>query len=91
MHLEDWSWSWSSNTLAPDVKNWLIRKQPDTGKGWRQEEKGATEDEIVDGIGGHEFKQAPADCARVRSGNPAVVAKSQTLLSDWTVVNRVSQ
>ena len=23
----------------PDAKNWLIRKDPDTGKGWRQEEK----------------------------------------------------
>ena len=24
----------------PDVKNWLIGKDPDTGKDWRQEEKG---------------------------------------------------
>ena len=24
----------------PDVKNWLIRKDPDTRKDWRQEEKG---------------------------------------------------
>ena len=31
----------------PDVKNWLIRKDPDAGKDWRQEEKGMTEDEIV--------------------------------------------
>ena len=28
----------------PDVKNWLIRKDPDAGKNWRQEEKGMTED-----------------------------------------------
>ena len=34
----------------PDVKNWLIGKDPDAGKDWRQEEKGMTEDEIVDGI-----------------------------------------
>ena len=27
----------------PDVKCWLIRKDPDAGKDWRQEEKGATE------------------------------------------------
>ena len=27
----------------PDVKNWLIRKEPDAGKDWRQEEKGTTE------------------------------------------------
>ena len=31
------------------VKNWLIWKDPDAGKDWRQEEKGTTEDEM-DGI-----------------------------------------
>ena len=31
----------------PDVKSWLIGKDPDAGKDWRQEEKGVTEDEIV--------------------------------------------
>ena len=31
----------------PDVKNWLVGKDPDAGKDWRQEEKGTTEDEIV--------------------------------------------
>ena len=30
----------------PDVKNWLIWKDPDAGKDWGQEEKGMTEDEI---------------------------------------------
>ena len=34
----------------PDVKNWLSGKDPDAGKDWRQEEKGMTEDEMVDGI-----------------------------------------
>ena len=33
-----------------DVKNWLIWKDPDAGKDWGQEDKGATEDEMVDGI-----------------------------------------
>ena len=33
----------------PDVKSWLILKEPDAGKDWRQEEKGMTEDEM-DGI-----------------------------------------
>ena len=28
------------------VKNWLIGKNPDAGKNWRQEEKGTTEDEM---------------------------------------------
>ena len=31
----------------PDAKNWLIGKDPDAGKDWRQEEKGMTEDEMV--------------------------------------------
>ena len=31
----------------PDVKNSLICKDPDTGKDWRQVEKGMTEDEMV--------------------------------------------
>ena len=29
----------------PDVKSWLIGKDPDAGKDWRQKEKGMTEDE----------------------------------------------
>ena len=33
----------------PDAKNWLLGKDPDAGKDWRQEEKGMTEDEM-DGI-----------------------------------------
>ena len=32
-----------------DAKNWLIGKDPDAGKDWRQEEKGTTEDEMLDG------------------------------------------
>ena len=31
----------------PDEKNWLIWKDPDAGKDWRQEEKGMTEDEMA--------------------------------------------
>ena len=31
----------------PDVKNWFFGKDPDAGKDWKQEEKGATEDEMV--------------------------------------------
>ena len=32
---------------SPDVKSQLIRKDPDAGKDWGQEEKWATEDEMV--------------------------------------------
>ena len=45
-----------------DVKNWLIWKDPDAGKDWRQEEKGMTEDEMVGWhhlLNGHEFEQDP--------------------------------
>ena len=45
---------------SPDAKNWLIRKDPDAGKDWRQEEKGMTEDEMVGWhhrLEGHEFEQ----------------------------------
>ena len=43
----------------PDGKNWLIWKDPDAGKDWRQEEKGSTEDETVGWhhqLNGHEFE-----------------------------------
>ena len=46
----------------PDAKNWLIGKDPDSGKDWRQKEKGMTEDEMVGWhhrLNGHEFEQVP--------------------------------
>ena len=60
------SWIFTGRTNAeaetpilwpPDVKNWLIGKDPDAGKDWRQEEKGMRDNEIVgwhhrlDGVG----------------------------------------
>ena len=45
----------------PDVKNWLIGKDPDAGKNWRQEEKWTTEIEMVrwhHQLDGREFEQA---------------------------------
>ena len=46
----------------PDVKSWLIWKDPDAGKDWMQEEKGTTEDETVrwhHWLNGHEFEYTP--------------------------------
>ena len=46
------------------VKSWLLGKDPDAGKDWRQEEKGTTEDEMVGWyhhLNGHEFEQTPKD------------------------------
>ena len=31
----------------PDAKSWLTGRDPDAGKDWRQNEKGAKEDEMV--------------------------------------------
>ena len=44
----------------PDAKNCLIGKDLDAGKDWRQEEKGTTQDEMVEWhhwLNGHEFEQ----------------------------------
>ena len=46
----------------PDAKSWLIWKDPDAGKDWRQEEKRTTEDEMVGWhhrLSGYEFEQTP--------------------------------
>ena len=54
----------------PDVKNWLIGKDPVAGKDWRQEEKEITEDEMVGWhhqLDGHEFEQAPGAADGQRS------------------------
>ena len=32
IHWKDWYWSWSSNILPPDAKNWFIGKDPDARK-----------------------------------------------------------
>ena len=47
----------------PDPKSWLIGKDPDPGKDWRQEEKGTAEEEMVGyyQFHGHEFEQALGD------------------------------
>ena len=48
----------------PDVKSQFTGKDPDTGKDWGQEEKGATEDDMVGWhhqLNGHEFEQALRD------------------------------
>ena len=48
----------------PDAKSQLTRKDPDSGKDWRQEEKGTTENEMVGWhhwLNGREFEQAPGD------------------------------
>ena len=46
----------------PHVKSWLIEKDPDAGRDWRQEKKGMTEDEMAGWhhwLDGHEFEWTP--------------------------------
>ena len=57
----------------PDGKNWLIEKDPDAGKDWRQEEKGTTEDEMVKyhhQLNRHESEQAPRDSGGLACCSP---------------------
>ena len=73
----------------PDLKNWLIGKDPDAGQDWRQEEKEMKEDEMVGWhhqFNGHEFDQAPGvgDGQGILACCSPWVTKSQTQLSNWT-------
>ena len=65
----------------PDVKNWLIGKDPDAGKDWKWEEKGMTEDEMAgwDGQG-------------ILPGMlQSMGSQSETRLSDWTELKPISK
>ena len=67
--------------------NWLIGKDPDDGKDWRQEKEGTTEDEIVGWhhqLDGHDFEQAPRvgdEQGSLGCCSPWVLKKSDT--SEW--------
>ena len=74
----------------PDVKSQFIGKDPDSGKDWRQVEKGATEDEMVEW---HHRLMLDMSLSKLwviiknREGWHAAgrgVAKSWTWLSEWT-------
>jgi len=78
----------------PHAKSWLIGKDSDAGRDWRQEEKGTTEDEMAGWhhrLDGHAFEWTPGVgdgqggwCTVIHG-----VAKSQTQLSDWTELKQI--
>ena len=87
-------WIYIGRTEAPkhwpsDAKSWLIGKDPEAGEDLGQEEKGATEDEMVGWhywLNGYEFEQTP-EVVKDREAWSAVVhgvTMSWTGLSDWT-------
>ena len=70
----------------PDVKNWLLGKDPDAGTDWRQDEKGMTEDEMVGWhhwLDGHELEQTLGRWWR--TGKPGILQSIglQRVGHDW--------
>ena len=60
------SFKWAEAPILwpPDAKSRFIRKDPDAGKDWRQEERGMTEDEMLGWyhwLNGPKFEHAPGD------------------------------
>ena len=81
----------------PNVKSWLIGKDPDAGKDWGQEEKGTTEDEMAGWhhrLNGHGFEWTPGvgdgpgglACCSSRGHKEA----DMTEQLNWTQLNNIT-
>ena len=76
----------------PDAKNRLIRKDPEAGKDWKQEEKGTTEDKMIEKYHDSTYMSLSKLCEleKDREAWRATVhgvTKSWTWLRDWTKIN----
>ena len=90
------SWKFTGRTDAeaeatilwpPHVESWLIGKDPDVEKDWRQEQKGTTEDEIVGWhhrLNEHEFEQALGV-----DGQGRLVCYSPWGLNEWDMTEQL--
>ena len=70
----------------PDAKSWLIWKDPDAGKDWRQEGKGTTEDEMVGWhhwLDGLEFEQALEFLKDKEAWHTAVHGVAESNKTEW--------
>ena len=91
---KDWCWSWNSILWPPNVKGWLIWKDPDTGKDWGQEEKGQQRMKWWHGITDTMDMSLGQLWELVMnreawSAGVHGVAKTRTQLSDWTELTEI--
>ena len=75
----------------PDAKSQYVRKDPDAGKDWKQEETGMTEDEMVwwhHRLNGCEFEQAPGDDEGQGACCAAAHGVTESNTTEWLNNNR---
>ena len=79
---------------SPDAKSWLIGKEPNAGKDWKQKEKGVAEDEMVrehHWLNGHEFEQTLGDSEGQRGlAHCSPWGRKRLNMTEWLKNNNMS-
>ena len=73
----------------PHAKSWLIEKDPDSGRGWGQEEKWTTEDEMAGWhhwLDGHDFEWTPG----VGDGQGGLACCDSWGRKEWDMTERLN-